>query len=182
MYKKEKYLDSQINETKQWMTGTVLKKPNILTNFGKLPVECESEPIERDILSPQIILYAELRETIEKQKLYLNPELNLQLLIKLLGTNKKYLYEAISSNTDNNFRNFVNRYRINHAKRIIEENISQKTSTNLSELYEICGFNNPTSIFKTFKTITGLTPKEYESEAKIDFKSKISSNLNKTID
>jgi len=90
------------------------------------------------------------------------------MVIKLLGTNKKYLYDAISSNTDNNFRNFINRYRINHAKKIIEENIRLKSNTNLSELYHISGFNNTTSFFRTFKAITGLTPKEYAIEVELD--------------
>lgn len=175
LYKKEKYLDNQIIETKQWMTRVGLKKSQTLANFGILPVEGETSPVEQNILSPQSILYAELREMIENQKLYLNPELNLQMLIKLLGTNKKYLYEAISSNTDNNFRNFINRYRIDYAKRVIEESVRKKTTSNLSELYEICGFNNPTSFFRTFKIITGLTPKEYTAEAEIDYKSGINS-------
>lgn len=168
LYKKEKYLDKQLSDTKQWMEGVFLKDNFIPTVFKQLPFEGESSLVNQDILSPQSILYSELREIIEKQKLYLNPELNLQMVIKLLGTNKKYLYEAISSNTDNNFRNFINRYRIDHAKRLIEESIRDKTNSNLSELFNICGFNNTTSFFRTFKSITGLTPKEYSAEVEND--------------
>lgn len=171
LYKKEKYLDKQLAETKQWMEGVFLKDSFIPTVFKQLPYQGESNPIGQDILSPQNILYSELREIIEKQKLYLNPELNLQMVIKLLGTNKKYLYEAISSNTDNNFRNFINRYRVDQAKRLIEENIRDKTNSNLSELFSLCGFNNSTSFFRTFKTITGLTPKEYATEVENDYRS-----------
>jgi len=150
------------------MEGVFLSDSFIPTTLKHLPYEGETSPIVQDILSPQSILYSDLRETIEKQKLYLNPELNLPMVIKLLGTNKKYLYEAISSNTDNNFRNFINRYRIDHAKRIIEENIRQKSNSNLSELYSIFGFNNSTSFYRTFKAITGLTPKEYSTEVEND--------------
>ncbi len=170
LYKKEKYLDKQLADTKQWMEGVFLKDNFIPTVFKQLPFEGETNPVDQDILSPQSILYSELREIIEKQKLYLNPELNLQMVIKLLGTNKKYLYEAISSNTDNNFRNFINRYRIDHAKRIIEENIQEKSNLNLSELFNLCGFNNSTSFFRTFKMITGLTPKEYATEVENDLR------------
>lgn len=168
LYKKEKYLDKQLADTKQWMEGVFMKESFIPTVFKQLPYEGESNPIGQDILSPQNILYSELREIIEKQKLYLNPELNLQMVIKLLGTNKKYLYEAISSNTDNNFRNFINRYRIDQAKKLIEESIREKTNSNLSELFNFCGFNNSTSFFRTFKSMTGLTPKEYATEVEND--------------
>lgn len=170
LYKKEKYLDKQLADTKQWMEGVFMKESFIPTVFKQLPYDGESNPIGQDILSPQNILYSELRVIVEKQKLYLNPELNLQMVIKLLGTNKKYLYEAISSNTDNNFRNFINRYRIDQAKRLIEENIRDKTNSNLSELFNFCGFNNSTSFFRTFKGLTGLTPKEYANEVENDLK------------
>lgn len=168
LYKKEKYLDKQLADTKQWMEGVFMKDSFIPTVFKQYPFEEGAGPMNRDILSPQNILYSELREIIEKQKLYLNPELNLQMVIKLLGTNKKYLYEAISSNTDNNFRNFINRYRIDQAKKLIEENIRDKTNSNMSELFNFCGFNNATSFFRTFKSMTGLTPKEYATEVEND--------------
>lgn len=173
LYKKEKYLENQVNETKQWLAGTTLRNSISQTIIGELSADAESIPVKQDILSPQSLLYAELREMVENQKLYLNPELNLQMVIKLLGTNKKYLYEAISSNTDNNFRNFVNRYRVDYAKRMIEENITQKGEMNITELFSFCGFSNPTTFFRTFKTITGLTPKEYAAEVKAEFKSEM---------
>ena len=173
LYKKEKYLDKQQADTKQWMESVFMKDSFIPTVVRQLPYEGESSNIVQDILSPQNILYSELREIIEKQKLFLNPELNLQMVIKLLGTNKKYLYEAISTNTDNNFRNFINRYRIDHAKRLIEDDIREKTNSNLTELFSVCGFNNSTSFFRTFKAITGLTPKEYATEVEIDYKSEV---------
>ena len=170
LYKKEKYLDKQLADTKQWMEGVFLSDSFIPTTLRHLTSEEETKPINQDVLSPKSILFSDLRETIVKQKLYLNPELNLQMVIKLLGTNKKYLYEAINSNTDNNFRNFINRYRVDHAKKIIEENIMQKSNINLSEIYNISGFNNPSSFFRTFKAITGLTPKEYATEVELEVK------------
>jgi AraC-like DNA-binding protein len=173
LYKKEKYLDYRVNEVRQWVKGDIIKRSITPLNPEIYAAEENPDNINIDILSPQNILYAELREMIENKKLYLNPELNLQKVIKLLGTNKKYLYEAISSNSDDNFRNFINRYRVDYAKRMIEENVRKKEETNISDLFSFCGFNNATSFFRTFKTITGLTPKEYAAEAKIDYKSEM---------
>jgi AraC-like DNA-binding protein len=170
LYKKEKYLDKQLADTKQWMEGVSLDDSRKPIALKQLPDDGESSPVCQEIFSPQNTLYGELREIVEKQRLYLNPELNIQMVIKLLGTNKKYLYEAISSNSDNNFRNFVNRYRIDHAKRIIEKNIRENANSNLSELFSLCGFNNSTSFFRTFKALTGLTPKEYATEVALDAK------------
>lgn len=170
LYRKEKYLDNQLSETRQWMEGIFMRESFISTVFPQLPYEGERESISPKELSPKSLLYAELREIIENQKLYLNPDLNLQEVIKLLGTNKKYLYEAISSSSDDNFRSFINRYRVDHAKKTIEESIHQMKGPNISELFSVSGFNNPTSFFRTFKAMTGLTPKEYAKEVEDDIK------------
>ena len=168
LYKKEKDLDKQLNETRQWMEGIVLRESSISNVFNRLPYEGESQAINKEALSPQSLLYAELREVIENQKLYLNPDLNLQEVIKLLGTNKKYLYQAISTSSDDNFASFINRYRVNHAKQLIQEGVRQQKVINTTELFSVSGFNNPTSFFRTFKTMTGLTPKEYATEVQND--------------
>lgn len=101
---------------------------------------------------------------IDNQKLCLNPDLNLQEVIKFLGTNKKYPYQAINSSNDDNFSSFINRNWVNHAKQIIQKGIQQHKGINIPELFSVSGFNNPTSFFRIFKSMTGLTPKEYAAE------------------
>jgi AraC-like DNA-binding protein len=121
----------------------------------------------------QAMLFAELREAFEAQKLYLDPELNLKTVIKVLGTNKKYLYQAINENSDN-FRSFLNRYRVDEAKRIIEHKIRRKEELNLSELYVPAGFNSAVPFYRAFKLLTGLTPKNYADEVRREVKQEAS--------
>ena len=90
--------------------------------------------------------------------------LNLKTVIRVLGTNQKYLYQAISENSDNNFRSFLNRYRVDEAKRVIEKKIQGNEDLNLSDLYSTVGFNSPVSFYRAFKSVTGLTPKDYAVE------------------
>jgi AraC-like DNA-binding protein len=87
-------------------------------------------------------------------------------VIKILGTNQKYLYHAINENSDSNFRSFLNRYRVDEAKRIIEQKIQKAEYLNLSEIYVKAGFNSSVSFYRAFKHITGLKPKEYVSEVR----------------
>ena len=115
-------------------------------------------------LNAQNILFSELRDVFDKQKLFLDPELNLKTVIRVLGTNQKYLYQAISENSDNNFRSFLNRYRVDEAKRVIEKKIQGNEDLNLSDLYSTVGFNSPVSFYRAFKSVTGLTPKDYAVE------------------
>jgi AraC-like DNA-binding protein len=112
-------------------------------------------------------LYFELREALESQKLYLNPELTLDDLIKVLGTNKKYLYYAIKSNTEDNFRSLVNEYRVNHVKSMIHAAIENTKKIDIDEIQLSSGFQSTASFFRIFKSKTGLTPSEYVKQVKL---------------
>ena len=128
------------------------------------------EPL--DEMQIQATLFTELRDAFDKQKLYLDPELNLKAVIRILGTNKKYLHQAISENSDANFRSFINRYRVDEAKRMMENGMQNNKQINLSEIYTSAGFNSTASFYRAFKQVTGLSPKDYAVEYRNAMKKK----------
>jgi len=170
LYRKEKYLDKQIVEMLQYKfpalrenrapSGNAEIQPDLSETDASMP----EDPIQQEAL------YGRLIEAMEKEKLYLDPDLNLKTLINLLGTNKKYLYLAISGNTAENFRGMINRYRVNEAKRIIEMNISNSVIIDTETIYSAAGFNSAVSFYRAFKLQTGLTPKEYANETRKELK------------
>ncbi len=166
LYRKEKYLDKQI-------AGFVQLKINIASEtlvIAELPQVglSDASPGEMSDVDPNLfdVLYLNIISVLEKQKLYLDPELSVKALVNLLGTNKTYLYQAISSNSAENFRGLLNRYRVNEAKRIIEESITRSSTIDTSSIYSAAGFNSTVSFFRAFKHYTGLTPKEYANETR----------------
>jgi len=166
LFRKEKYIDTQIEEMRDWMQWKQNKNSQKTVVSGLADTHQEIIIPESEKTLAYKALFAELREIFEQQKLYLDPEVNLASVIKILGTNKKYLYEAISKSGDDNFRNFINRYRVDEAKRIIEQKIRMKEESNLSEIYASAGFNSAVSFYRAFKLVTGLAPKEYASEVR----------------
>jgi AraC-like DNA-binding protein len=112
-------------------------------------------------------LYFELRELLETKQLYLNPNLNIEDLIKELSTNKNYLYYAIKSNYEDNFKSLLNDYRINHIKSMIVESIENNKKIRMEEIQESSGFQSAASFFRVFKSKTGLTPLEYSQQVKL---------------
>jgi AraC-like DNA-binding protein len=114
-------------------------------------------------------LYEEMLRIIEDQKLFLNPELNQKLLITLLGTNRKYLYQAISQNAEDNFKQIINRYRVNEAKRLIEDRTNMGGESSLEDIHILAGFNSVTSYYRAFKYFTGLTPRDYQMAYRQDY-------------
>ena len=58
--------------------------------------------------------------------------------------------------------NLVNSYRVEHAKELIRQHPEMKITSISME----CGFANEVTFYRTFKTLTGMTPSEWK--AKID--------------
>jgi AraC-like DNA-binding protein len=100
-----------------------------------------------------------LRIHMETKKPYLESELSLEQLAGQLSLRPKLLSQLINESLHQNFFDFVNRYRIEEAKRLLT-NPEDKKITVLEVLYEV-GFNSKSSFNTLFKKHTGLTPTEF---------------------
>ena len=132
-------------------------------------IDSESNPdklTDEDQNRRYIELYSRLLNLIEAEKLYLDTELNVKTLQNRLGTNKKYLYEAISEYSGTNFRGFINRYRINEVRQIMEDALQKEEAILINEIVGASGFNSYTSFYRIFRQYTGLTPNEYIAQLK----------------
>ncbi len=167
LFLKEKELDQFAADVRNWMEWRDTQKQDVET-AESIKYIAGDETVNE--VQMQAALFTELREVFDKQKLYLDPELNLKTVIRILGTNKKYLYQAISENSNINFRAFINRYRVDEAKRLIEQKILMKDELDLSEIYAAAGFNSLVSFYRAFKLVTGLAPKNYADEARRELK------------
>ena len=98
---------------------------------------------------------------MEAQKLYQNSNLKVTDLATALGTNRRAVSDCINSQKGCTFTQFVNIYRVEHAKRVMRQNPNKK----VADIYLESGFANEGSFFRTFKAITGMTPKEWLSKA-----------------
>jgi YesN/AraC family two-component response regulator len=98
---------------------------------------------------------------MEAQKLYQNSNLKVTDLAVTLGTNRRAVSDCINSQKGCTFTQFVNIYRVEHAKRVLLQNPEKK----LADIYLESGFANEGSFFRTFKAITGMAPKEWLSKS-----------------
>lgn len=132
----------------------------------------ESEKVhaqeEAETLSAQLLFRAQ--ELMVKEKLYLNPELTRMDLVPLLGTNRNYLSQAINEMGEGGFRGFINKYRIEHAKKMLWDLATGKSQLPLAEIWQHCGFNSNQTMYRIFKTATGMTPKEYLDQVEEEVK------------
>ena len=94
-----------------------------------------------------------------KDKVFLNPDLNLELLSKYLEISEKRCSHILSKGVEMNFNQYVNNFRIAAFKERIKEG-QNKTFTLTSIAYD-CGFNSKSTFNRVFKSTCGVTPSEF---------------------
>ena len=99
---------------------------------------------------------------MEEEEIFLNPSLDLNLVAERLDISPNYVSKIINMNSDTNFSEFVNNYRIEMAQQMLSSK-EFKAYTVLSIALE-AGFNSRTAFYTSFKKQTGLTPSEFKAQ------------------
>lgn len=112
-----------------------------------------------------IQIYQKIEEYFDTKQPYLDPDFKMVQMAHELNINIAYLAKAIRIKRNMNFSNFVNEYRIEKVKELIQ-NDSQKYT--LKHIYFSSGFKNQSSFNKAFKLKEGITPSEYYKQNRIE--------------
>jgi AraC-like DNA-binding protein len=105
-------------------------------------------------------LKVELIELMDNTKPYLDCELSLVKLASFMNVSTHILSYIINNGFDENFYQFINRYRIEEAKKQILN--PQMNHLSLLGIGFEVGFNSKTVFNTTFKKYTGQTPSEFK--------------------
>ncbi len=97
-----------------------------------------------------------VRRVMEKDRLYLDGELKLLDVARALTVSQHNLSQAINRESEGTFLELVNRYRVEEAKRILEDPASDHLTV-LAVAFD-AGFNNKASFNQAFKKYTAWTP------------------------
>jgi AraC-like DNA-binding protein len=100
-----------------------------------------------------------LRQYMQHEKPWLDPDLSLEQLAGGIGQKPRLLSVVINETLGQNFFDFINHYRIDEAKRLLTDPVDRKIT--VSEVLYQVGFNSKSSFNTLFKKYTGLTPTEF---------------------
>jgi AraC-like DNA-binding protein len=124
----------------------------------------ETRPVrryERSSLTPEDAAHHKTRllELMDREKPFLDPEINLPKLAQALDIPVAHLSRVINELLGQNFYEFINHYRLEAAKRrlAMPEPGGEKLITVALE----CGFNSVATFNRVFKELTGRTPSDY---------------------
>lgn len=101
---------------------------------------------------------------MQNEKLYLKRDLSLKELATKFSIHSNYLSQVINEHFGKNFYDFINEYRIDAFKKLVQKP-ENKNLTILAIAYD-CGFNSKSSFNKYFKKSTGITPSEFVKNQK----------------
>lgn len=93
---------------------------------------------------------------MKEQKLYLVPNLKIADVVKRSGVCRTYVSHYINQK-GNNFSEFVNRQRVEHAKIVLR----QTPTVKMVVVAEESGFTSEASFYRNFRKFTGQTPQEW---------------------
>ena len=104
-------------------------------------------------------LFHRIKELFNSEDVYLNDHLTLKTVSKKLNVKSREISQAINENTQQNFYDFVNQYRIEKAQFLLKNSDYKKAK--IATIAYDSGFGNVTSFNLAFKKKTGLTPSAY---------------------
>ncbi|MDO6474116.1 AraC family transcriptional regulator [Alteromonas sp. 1_MG-2023] len=124
----------------------------------------KAKTVQREPVSEALI--GRLESTMESERPYLNQNLSFERLAEKLDIPVKELSNAINRHYEVNFYEFINNYRIQEARQMLEDPAHNDKS--ITNIFYDAGFNSKSVYNTLFKKKFNKTPSQYRN----DFKNK----------
>ena len=163
------YMTIRFNNYRLWATALV---PVVAEVKEEPVVEEETEVAnfeEEEILSEDAIdshkaetdsLFAERLQKWVDDKGYLDKDVSVDEITRILGTDRNYLRYYFRTYVHNDFRTWRVELRIEEAKRIMKE----QPELSLTQVGEMVGFNHRSNFFNQFQKMTGCSLSAYKEQ------------------
>ncbi len=100
-----------------------------------------------------------LTQFMKTEEPYRDPTYDVQSLVRQFGHSKNYLTLLIRNETGLNFKDYINSYRVEDAKRKLSSPLSKQYT--IQSIASDSGFNSLATFYRVFKKVEGTTPKSF---------------------
>lgn len=143
----------------------------IIANAMPQPAPEESEPPAkyRDstlTLQEKKLISSRILEALADPAIIFDPALSFRMIVEKVGFPQKKVSQTINETMECSFRALVNRHRINEACRRLMD-LEKYGNQTIENIAESVGFNSMSNFNSTFKSRTGLTPKQFRKNARM---------------
>lgn len=157
-----------------WLIGALLLMAILVYSFiryrqQKRKLEMPEKEIEIEVDEPQTSdsktatndeLMQRIHHIVVEEQKFLDSELTASSLATQLSTHRNNISSCINNQMGYNFSQYINTYRVEHAKKLMLQDPDMKLSTVALE----SGFANEMSFYRNFKAIIGTTPSEWRNK------------------
>ena len=119
------------------------------------------EPVQlpAPTLKEQAVFIKKILVEFGEKKIYLNKDLTINDLAKIVGSNRTYLSNAINQEFNQNFCAFVNGFRVKELEKLVKEN----PDFAVDEYVVRCGFGSVNSMKRSVAAIAGISFSDFKS-------------------
>ena len=111
-----------------------------------------------------VSLFYKMKTVVIDQKLYLEPDVSLSRLGKLIGISTQKTSKIINQESGRNFNDFINYNRVQQAKKQLLD--ASNVHHTISSIAFDTGFSSLSSFKSAFKKFEGMTPSSYRDRKK----------------
>lgn len=143
-----------------------IKRVEIYREIEKKTLNIEPQPapvVEKAPFADE--LFEKIELVMREKQLYKDVNFNISKLSTEMNINSSYISKSIRVKGYPNFNNYLNMYRIECVKRLLNENDLEKVT--LMYIYTEAGFSNQSTFNRVFKQMESITPSEYISSLPI---------------
>jgi len=108
-------------------------------------------------------IFKKLETYFLKEKVFLDPNLKLQMVASKLNVTAHALSQSVNENYNQNFQYYLNSYRIKEAKQKLSS--AEHKNVTISSVAYDCGFNSISAFNTAFKKIVNQTPSQFRNSA-----------------
>ena len=149
---RNRILAQQITEAVEYKE----KYRELSTNNNKLQNNSQLYTLNSTLSDAELFAY--LRDLIEREQLFLNPNFERQTLISLTGLSKERIGAAFSQGSGyERLTTLVRELRLDNAVRLLNEH----PEMSIEQICQSSGFANTVSFNRSFKAKYGMTPTEF---------------------
>ena len=132
---------------------------DVVTSPKIMPVAGDDQVNARRVVEPIPPLINRIDSAMEKDNMFLQPDLSLISLCEKVGTNRTYASKAIKDAKGCNFSDYVNRYRLDYAVELMKK--TPKDNIVVQNIAVQCGCGSIQTFYRYFKLFYNETPTKW---------------------
>ncbi len=131
----------------------------LLLDFQEIPAQSENYFSDENPDDKEVMIIAKIEKVMKEQKLYKNPNFNLNDLADAISESRNAISSALNNSLNKTFYNYVNELRIEESKTMLSDQSLQYFS--IEGIAAQSGFKTMSVFYRFFKDIEKVTPAVY---------------------